>query len=69
MDDALDQLHPMPGLTGQQFFMLQVLLVQGRMGEVPLVPGTVLFSHFQGMEDISVPGTSILSGSGVIRSE
>ena len=53
MDDALDQLHPMPGLTGQQFFMLQVLLVQGRMGEVPLVPGMVLFSHFQGMEDMN----------------
>ena len=53
MDDALDQLHPMSGLTGQQFFMLQVLLVQGRMGEVPLVPGTVLFSHFQGMEDMN----------------
>ena len=63
-------MRPLFRVAGQQLLVLQVLLMKNRMYKMLLIPGTVFFAHFQGVEDMDlVPGTWILSGSGVIRSE
>ena len=63
-------MRPLLRVTGQQFLVLQVLLMENRMCKMLLIPGAIFCAHFQGVKDMdSVPGTWILSGIGVIRSE
>ena len=63
-------MRPLFRVAGQQLLVLQVLLMKNRMYKMLLIPGTIFCAHFQGVKIwISVPGTWILSGSGVIRSE
>ena len=35
-------------MTGQQFLVLQVLLMENRMCKMLLIPGTIFCAHFQG---------------------
>ena len=47
-------MRPLLRVTGQQFLVLQVLLMENRMCKMLLIPGTVFFAHLQGVKDMDL---------------
>lgn len=47
-------MRPLFRVAGQQLLVLQVLLMKNRMYKMLLIPGTVFFAHFQGIEDMDL---------------
>lgn len=47
-------MRPLFRVAGQQLLVLQVLLMKNRMYKMLLIPGTVFFAHFQGVEDMDL---------------
>lgn len=45
-------MRPLHRMTGQQFLVLQVLLMENRMCKMLLIPGTIFCAHFQGVKNM-----------------
>ena len=45
-------MRPLLRVTGQQFLVLQVLLMENRMCKMLLIPGTLFCAHFQGVKNM-----------------
>ena len=52
LHNTFHQLRPLRRIARQQLLMPQILLVEDRMGEVPLIAGAVFRAHFQGVKDM-----------------
>ena len=47
-------MRPLLRVAGQQFLVLQVLLVKDRMRKMLLITGTVFCAHFQGVKNMDL---------------
>ena len=52
--NAFYQMRPLLRVTGQQFLVLQVLLMENRMCKMLLIPGAIFCAHFQGVKNMDL---------------
>ena len=53
-NNTLYQFSPLLRITCQKLLMPQLLLMNDRMGKMPLIAGAVLFSHFQRVKNVNL---------------